>query len=62
MITIHGVNPILIRLLANVLFRIRENSNPGPEILSAPKPMLRALLQDIGSVYQGKTCLMWETW
>jgi len=50
-VTIHGVNHIFIRLLANFLLRISGSSNTGYEILRALKPMLRAILWIIGSVY-----------
>lgn len=55
-ITIHGVNHILIRLLANFLLHIRGTTKvAGNEILRALKPMLRALLWVVGSVYYLQT-------
>ncbi|MXW13219.1 MAG: mechanosensitive ion channel family protein [Synechococcus sp. SB0673_bin_10] len=50
-IAIHGVNHIFIRLLANFLLRISGSSHAGHDIIRAFKPMLRALLWVVGSVY-----------
>lgn len=51
-ITIHSVNHIFTRLLANFLLRISGGNNAGHhDIIRAFRPMLRALLWVVGSVY-----------